>query len=225
MDKVTFTIPSANFGKGIRISKERRQGIRFINLFNTNDRNVAKVEMLATPQMIEKCKKELTTDNRRANSPHNCRANSPHNCREIVPYNRRPNSPLNGRRTYEEPKLSKEREEQLRNKLWDFAQSQKSNRVKIKGLSSLERKFIHIESESLELNTESVGDNANKIIIITRKKENFILTDDRKEELRKIVINFNESPEEKLWFDITTEKEKNLLINSAKKLESILLVI
>ena len=63
MDKVTFTIPSANFGKGIRISKERRQGIRFINLFNTNDRNVAKVEMLATPQMIEKCKKELTTDN------------------------------------------------------------------------------------------------------------------------------------------------------------------
>ena len=75
----------------------------------------------------------------------------------------------------------------------------------------MERKFIHIESESLELNTESVGDNANKIIIITRKKENFILTDDRKEELRKIVINFNESPEEKLWFDITTEKEKEFV--------------
>ena len=44
MDKVTFTIPSANFGKGIRISKERRKRLDLL-IFSANDRNVAKVEM------------------------------------------------------------------------------------------------------------------------------------------------------------------------------------
>lgn len=195
----TFQIPFENKWDGIQISKSRPKGLKFLNVMNSRTRGVADVRICGEKDIIQKFKKQL--QQRKTQQQQRPRSPKGHSNQKRHPQ---------PKKTWHEEKISKAREEELRNKLWDFAQSNQNDMI-IEGLNSKERRFVHVEIESLDLSSKSIPINhKDKNMIITRKVK--LLTEDRKRELTDIVNGFlSDNEQNKFRLQIDTDHEEEFM--------------
>ena len=234
----TFTLPKGMYGEVEKLKQDKSNGITKIQVEEQN-RNISvtlegnrknvrecrrelfkmrhgfpEENTIVQPQTVQKPNgwanivksKEPIQTGRKSPYQNNGRKSPYQNNGRKSPYQNKGRKSPNTKPHYS---ISKERQEELSQYLWDLLGDNEKDYVDIYNLNSKEREFLHLECSKPsfvdDIGSKSHGDHQNRLIRLY--KIQLYISDERKNELTKIVKDFDNSEKDELYYDIYSEAE------------------